>query len=153
MQYHLSIIKQTRANIIKLTDSYDIEMLNKIPEGFNNNLIWNLGHVIATQQLLCYALSGNKTIIHSDLITAFRKGTKPEGNVGKGQYDMLKELAFSTLDRLDEDYQAGLFEEFKEYPTSYGISLNSIEEAIQFNTIHEGMHFGYCLALRRALEK
>ena len=52
MQYHLDIIKQTRANIIKMTEAQSLEMLNQIPEGFNNNLVWNLGHVIVTQQLL-----------------------------------------------------------------------------------------------------
>jgi hypothetical protein len=29
-----------------------------IPEGFNNNLIWNIGHIIVSQQLLVYKLSG-----------------------------------------------------------------------------------------------
>ena len=151
MQYHLDIIKQTRANIIKMTEAQSLEVLNQIPEGFNNNLIWNLGHVIVTQQLLCYSLSGNKPVVHSELIAAFRKGTKPEGNIGQGQYDLLKELAYSTLDQFQTDYQEGLFTDYKNYMTSYGIELTSVEEALQFNMAHESMHLGYCQALRRAL--
>ena len=151
MQYHLDIIKQTRANIIKLTDSYSIEILNEIPKGFNNNLIWNLGHVIVTHQLLCYSMSGNKPLVHADLIAAFRKGSKPEGNVGKQQYELLKELAYSTLDSFSEDYKNGLFSEYKAYDTSFGVSLTGIEDALQFNAVHEGMHLGYCQGLRRSL--
>jgi len=33
---------------------FSLEQLNKIPEGFNNNLIWNIAHCVVTQQLLCY---------------------------------------------------------------------------------------------------
>lgn len=151
MQYQLDVIKQTRANIINITENYAIDQLNIIPDGFNNNLIWNLGHVIVTQQLLCYSMSGNKPHVHADLIAAFRKGSKPEGTVGQGQYDLLKELAYTTLDQFQEDYEAGLFQEYKTYETSFGVTLTSIEEVFKFNAVHEGMHLGYCQALRRAL--
>lgn len=38
-------------------DNYSLEQLNKIPAGFNNNLIWNIGHIIVAQQSLIYQLS------------------------------------------------------------------------------------------------
>jgi hypothetical protein len=34
-----------------------LEQLNKIPEGYNNNLIWNIAHVVVVQQMLVYKLS------------------------------------------------------------------------------------------------
>ena len=39
-------------------DNYSLEQLNTIPSGMSNNLIWNLGHVVVSQQKLVYALSG-----------------------------------------------------------------------------------------------
>ena len=31
-------------------DKFNLEQLNTIPKGFNNNLIWNLGHIMVVQQ-------------------------------------------------------------------------------------------------------
>lgn len=33
-------------------ENYTLEQLNKVPQGFSNNLIWNIGHIIVSQQLL-----------------------------------------------------------------------------------------------------
>ena len=78
--YLFELLKATRKNILKTHEGLSIEQLNLTPEGFNNNLIWNFGHVIATQQILCYSLSGNKAFVSNDLIEAYRKGTKPENS-------------------------------------------------------------------------
>jgi len=40
-----------------------------------------------------------------------------------------------------------LFTNYSDYETSFGLNLTSIEEAISFNNIHEGIHFGYLLAM------
>ncbi|WP_353938893.1 DinB family protein [uncultured Chryseobacterium sp.] len=39
-------------------ENYSLDQLNKIPNGFNNNLIWHIGHIIVTQQKLIYRGSG-----------------------------------------------------------------------------------------------
>ena len=43
-----------------------LEELNKIPEGFNNNVIWNIAHVVVTQQLLVYDMSGLPMLIREE---------------------------------------------------------------------------------------
>jgi hypothetical protein len=43
--------------VSKFLSGYNLDQLNTIPEGFNNNLIWNIGHIIVSQQLLVYKLS------------------------------------------------------------------------------------------------
>jgi hypothetical protein len=123
--------------------------LNTIPEGFNNNLAWNLGHVLVTQQLLCYNLSGNKVVINEDWIHKYRKGTKPMNLIEREEIDDIKELLVSTVDILKKDYEQGLFLSFQEYSTSYGVTLQSIEEAISFNLAHEAMHLGSMIMLRK----
>jgi len=128
---------------------FSLEQLNKIPEGFNNNLIWNIAHCVVTQQLLCYKLSGNAMYVSNELVRVYRKGAKPEGDVGAAFVEKLKELCMSTVDQIEKDYDEGLFKGYNEYPTSFGVTLNSIEDAIQFNNVHEGMHFGTMLALKK----
>ena len=149
--YAFEVLKITRNNILKKFEGLTIEELNRIPEKFNNNLIWNFGHVIATQQILCYGLSGNKAFVSNEIIDTYRKGTKPENFVSAETYKELIDLSEAAIHQMEKDYAAGLFKEHKTYTTSYGTTLTTIEEAILFNNVHEGMHLGYCIALRKVV--
>lgn len=149
--YAFEVLKITQNNMLKTFEGLSIEELNRIPDGFNNNLIWNFGHVIATQQILCYGLSGNKAFVSNDIIDAYRKGTKPEGFVSAEAYKELISLSEVAIQQMEEDYAAGLFKEYKTYTTSYGTTISNIEEAIMFNNVHEGMHLGYCIALKKVV--
>jgi hypothetical protein len=139
----------TRQNMINLMSDFSLEQLNKIPAGFNNNLVWNFGHVIVTQQLLCYGLSGLPIELDKDMIATYRKGGAPAGAVDQATMDMFIELSSSLLYQFKADYQAGLFKEYNTYTTSFNLTLNSVEEAFQFNLAHEAMHLGTMIALRK----
>ena len=53
MQNQIDTLLITRKFLLKITEDLTIEQLNKIPEGFKNNIAWNLTHLLVTQQLLC----------------------------------------------------------------------------------------------------
>lgn len=151
MQNHFEILKQTRENVIKLIDQFTADQLNEIPEGFSNNLIWNAGHILVTQQLLCYRLSNFECLIEEKLLELFCKGTKPEGDISQGDINYIKDQMRVTIGKLEADFMSGKFTGYNNYPTSYGITLKTIEEAIIFNNVHEGLHFGYMLALKNKI--
>lgn len=139
----------TRHNIEQILSNHTEEQINKVVAPFNNNLIWNYCHLIATQQLLTYGLAGLPTIIPMEEINKFRKGSKPEERVSWDEYKKWCALSQSTNEQLEKDIAAGLFKDYSPYKTSYGVELKNIEEAIQFNTIHDGLHLGSCLAIRK----
>lgn len=149
MDYNFYILEQTRTNILKAIEGYSIEQLNTIPEGFNNNLIWNFGHVIVTQQLLCYALSGLPMNIDKELVDKYRKGSKPNDFVDEAEFQLLKDMTFQLIEQTKVDYANGIFETYKSYTTSFNVTLSSVEEGIRFNNVHEGLHLGSILALRK----
>ena len=151
MKNHFDLLKTTRNNILKCVDGLPLEVLNKIPQGFNNNLAWNMGHVVATQQLLCYGLSGNNMLVENDFIQKYRKGSKPESDIDQSELDFIKNQMIVLVDKTEDDFANGIFQNFKEYPTSYGATLRSIEDAIIFNNMHEAMHLGYMLSMRRTV--
>ena len=142
---------QTRKNILKILEA------NKgkeyiIPKGFNNNLYWNVAHCVVTQQLLCYKLSNNNIIIDSELVELYKKGTKPQVGVPNIiEVGKVKDLLFTAVEQIEKDYEAGLFKNYKQYETSYGVTLNSIDDAILFNNSHEALHLGYMLAMSKHL--
>ncbi len=149
IDHHCQILRTTRNNILRLTEGLSEEQFNVIPKRFNNNLAWNLGHTLVTQQLLCYGLSNQPSFLEKDFIDRFRKGSKPESPISMEEVEQIKEGLRSSPERLEQDYNRGLFTEFKEYPTSYGLTLHSIEDAIIFNNVHESMHLGVMIVLKK----
>jgi len=151
MDYQFDITLKNRHILNTFFDKCTLEELNTVPKGFNNNIIWNLAHVIVTQQLLVYSLSNLPMLISDALVAKYRKGTKAEGDVTQQEVDEIKNLLFSTLEQTKSDYKNGLFKTYNTYTTSTNSTMTNVEEAIAFNNFHEGIHLGYILALKRAL--
>lgn len=151
LQFQLDTLRSTRANVRKVLDAYSHEEINKVPAGYNNNLIWNYGHIIVTQQLLCYKLAGVPMYIEKEMVKKYAKGTKPEGESDPHAYATLKELDQSTITKFEEDYAKEIFSQYNAYTTSYGITLDHIDKAFAFNNVHEGHHFGNILSMRKLL--
>ena len=151
MDWTFDITLKNRVILKSFIESFSLEELNKIPQGFNNNMIWNIAHIIATQQVLVYKLSGLPTLISNEMIEMFRKGSKPERNLTQNEVDEIKGLLFSTVEKTKEDYRKGVFKSYQNYTTSTNTTLNKIEDALGFNIFHEGIHLGYILALKKSL--
>lgn len=143
--------RQTRVNALKLIEGLNTKQLNFIPEGFSNNIIWNLGHMMATQQLLVYGLSGSEMILSDNIIEEFRKGTKPEHSYSDEDVEELKAVFLEVINRTEEDFNTEEInsDSFKEYPTSFGITLSSLQDALAFNNVHEGLHLGVIMAMKK----
>ncbi|MEM7574733.1 MAG: DinB family protein [Bacteroidota bacterium] len=149
MHPDFSLLSITRQNILGLCANYSLEQLNRIPSGFNNNLIWNAAHVVVTQHLLTYGLCGQAIPLSTDFVQAYRKGSRPQGTVDATQWAFIQAELEESLNRLEADWEQLSALSFKPYPSSYGVTLHSLEEAFIFNQTHEAMHFGTMLALRK----
>ncbi len=144
-------IRQTRKNALEIAKSLSLEEINKIPAGFNNNVAWNLGHLIASQQILCYKLSGLPMYISSDFAARYAKGSKPEGPISRQDLEEIRSNMSEHISKLESDLNNNRFTEFTPYETSYGIRLENIRETLQFMKMHEALHLGYIMAQKRAL--
>jgi hypothetical protein len=153
MKNHFEILNTTRNNILMAIKELSLSELNTIPTGFKNNIIWNVGHIVATQQLLCYKMSGLAMALDANFIAKYKKGSVAEGEVHQEEFaDVLKKLKELPA-LIEQDYAKGIFKAFNAYTTSYNITLNTIDQAIQFNNVHEGLHFGYIMALKKLVKK
>ncbi|HLO39037.1 MAG TPA: DinB family protein [Lacibacter sp.] len=153
MKEQFELIRQTRTRFIDLVDGLSIDELNEIPAGMNNNVAWNFGHIVTAQQGLCNGLSGVELDVPDELTAGFKKGTRPEGFISQDTIDELKEYALSSIDELEKGLGENLFVQYKSYTTSYGYTLNNIEDAIRFVMVHDALHLGYAMAIRRNLSK
>ena len=148
MEKYFDIMQKTRINFVQLLDGLTIEQLNTIPEGFNNNLIWNFSHLLATQQTIFYSLSGLMPNVDENFIKSYRRYTKPEGVVSIKEFETIKQIFEQAQQIFFEDYRKGVFNNFKQYTTSFGVQLDTLEDAIKFSSVHDGLHYGYAMALK-----
>ncbi|SFE58775.1 DinB family protein [Flavobacterium xueshanense] len=144
-------VSTTSRNMVsKFLSGYTLDQLNTIPEGFNNNLIWNIGHIIVSQQLLVYKLSGLPMMISDELVEKYKKGTKPEHIVTQAEVDEIKSLLFETISQTKVDYDNKIFKNYMEYTTSTGDHvLKNAEDAMAFSNFHEGLHIGNMMSIRK----
>ncbi len=155
MKESIDIMRGARLFLINLIDGISIEKLNEIPAGFNNNLAWNVGHVIANQQILCYRNAGVKPVIEDEFIDKYKTGTRPESFINEKEFDVFKKYLIETIDKFEKDSATDMFQNYKAFDLrSYpGVSLKNISDAASFVSFHDGLHVGYSMALKRALKK
>ena len=151
MKTTFTIWETSRNLYLKYLDNYSLEQLNKIPDGFSNNLIWNIAHIIVSQQKLVYVLSGLPMHISQKMLEKYQNGSKPDGKVSQEEVDEIKKLLISLVNQTKSDFENGIFKEFNAYQTKTGFYLGSLDEAIEFNNYHEGIHYGIMMQIKKFL--
>ncbi len=146
-------IIDSRKAFIRLLDELSLDQLNEIPEGFNNNIIWNFGHIVVSTQTLCYTRTGiREGVSWVKYIDAYAKGTKPSYFVSQEEVADLKELAIKSIQEIESDYNAGVFKNTTAYSTAtFGATLNNIEEVLITTVGHDNLHYGYATAQKRII--
>ena len=139
----------TRKFILSICEPLTEEQLNTTPNGFNNNIIWNLGHLIAAQQGICYIRSGLNPVVDESITEYFKSGSKPNKIFNNNEIESIKKTFTASLEQLKNDIEKNLFVNYEPLQTRYGVTISNITEAIQFLPFHEGLHAGTINAMKR----
>lgn len=153
MNKHIDRIKTIRLHLLEHVKDLSVEQLNEIPAGFNNNIIWHLGHLTAAQQGVCYVRAGLKPFAGESHMVLYRPGTKPERFITDEELAIIKDLLVSTLERFDTDLSANLFSNYTAWTSRYGVEIGSIQDALEFLLFHEGLHAGHITAMKKLVKK
>lgn len=149
MHEAFNITMQNRKVLEGYLQNYSLEQLNKVPQGFNNNLIWNIGHIIVVQQLLVYKLSGLPTMVSDEMISRYQKGTRPETDATQEEINEIKRLLYVTVEQTQTDFDNQIFKTYHEFTNNLGFTIRSAEGAIAYNYYHEAMHLGMMMSIRK----
>mgnify|MGYP003582319959 FL=1 len=149
MHQTFDIAKASRKVLSQFLENYTLEQLNKMAPGFNNNLIWNIAHIVVTQQRLVYKFSGVPMIISDELFEKYKGGTKPSHDVRQAEVDEIRSLLFETIDQTEADFNNKFFKNYQEYTASIGVTIKNIEGALSFNNYHEALHMGVIMSIRK----
>ena len=151
MEATFRIWETSRSIYLKFLENYSLEQLNSIPVGMSNNLIWNMGHVLVSQQKLVYALSGLSMRISDSLFEKYQNGSRPDGKTTQAEVDEIKKLLLEMIEKTKSDFEARIFKEFHPYQTKTGFYLGTLKEAMEFNNYHEGIHLGIMMSIKKFL--
>ena len=125
-------IKRSRTFLLNLIKDLNVNQLNHIPGQFQNNIIWNMGHLIWAQQD-CYIIAGLKPPLGEKYIALYKKGTFPKEVLNENEVSEIKRLLIAPLDAMANDLPADNLE---------------LNKAIQGLALHDWLHIGYILALK-----
>lgn len=149
METSFNINQTSRMVLLNFLENHSLEQLNAIPEGFSNNLIWNIGHSIVVQQMLVYKLSDLSMMISDEMADKYKRGSKPEHSVSQKEVDEMKVLLFSTIEKTKKDFREKLFQTYNEFTSLSGFTMKSATDAIEFNNYHEALHLGIMMQIRK----
>lgn len=154
MEEIFKFMTDSRRSFIDTINGLCLEELNEVPQGYNNNIIWNFGHIIVSTPLLCYVRTG----IWEDgqaikYVNKYKKGTKPNELIGVSELEELKARALSSVEQLKKDYQEGVFTSMQPFNTStYQSSLYTMEDVLITCVGHDNLHYGYAKAIIKSIK-
>jgi len=145
------VIRATRKKVLEITETLTLEQVNQIPIHMNNNVAWNIAHLIVTQQNLFYVNPGLTPLVSTTFIDSYKVGTKPETPIDQVTYNRLRAELTSHIDQLEQDYNNNAFSDFKEFAskTYTGLVVRTLDDLVTFLAMHEGLHLGYIMAMKR----
>jgi len=59
MKAEFDLLSATRVVVLKLVNELSLAQLNTVPNGYSNSIVWNVAHILVTQQILHYKFSFN----------------------------------------------------------------------------------------------
>lgn len=132
-------------------DGLSDEQLLVIPDGRDDNIIWNIGHLLCSSSRLAYVFSGFPLPIPEDYLDQFGKNsTATAWDSNPDVQEVLKKFVDQPA-QIESDYLVDKFTEYKTLQIVPDNDIQSVEEAIAFHCFHEGLHIGKVLTLKEAM--
>lgn len=141
----------TRAHMMRELEDLNSAQFLMIPEGRDDNILWNIGHLLCSLSRLTYVFSGYPLPIPEEYLGLFGKNTNALQWDIPPDVDGVLGLFITLPEKIEADYLAGTFADYKALQIMPDDDIASIEEAIAFHCFHEGLHLGKILTLKEAL--
>ncbi len=143
MQYIAELFSMTRSSLHATLSEVDQADFFVIPDGFFNNLAWNVGHIILATNGLVYRRSGLDTPYPMTMGEMYGNGTSPADWQAQPEVSALLAMLIEQPQIVARDAANGVFA-VDDFPTweLNGEPITSVEKAATYNMHHEGLHRG-----------
>lgn len=152
-RFECEILRASRTRLLQLMETIDYETLFKIPEGFKNNIIWQIGHCITSQQRHMYMRSGLPMYISKEFMESFKIGSSPSSWKITPDIIEVKHLLIHTVNCLESDLKSEIFVNYAAFDLPIGFRIKNHVQALQAANYHEAEHSGKILTYLKLLGK
>ena len=125
--------------------------LTEVPDGASNSVLWNIGHIVHSNASMVYGPCGLESPIPASYEGLFKGGTSP----GTWSTPPSTDEVLGHFKTMNEDivakYTAGELDSFAAHELMPGLKHDNIEDALGFCCVHEGVHIGAVIALKKLL--
>jgi uncharacterized damage-inducible protein DinB len=138
-----------RGRILKFLEETSEEVADQMPQGFNNTIRWNAGHILIVSDVF-FGLES----LPANYKELFWPGTKPSDWTGEvPTLETLTSQLREQTAQLKEAFSNRL-EEKLEKPLNFPNNLNieTVGALFSFTNSHESLHLGYMNALKRTIQ-
>ena len=141
----------TRAHMMRELDGLNDAQYLMIPPDRDDNILWNVGHLLCSLSRLTYVFSGLPLPIPEEYLGLFGKNTHALQWTKPPDVDGVMGLFTALPEKIEADYRAGIFVDYTPLQIMPDDTIASVEEAIAFHCFHEGLHLGKILTLKEAM--
>ena len=142
-------LRSYRNATLSLLEDVSVEDAEIIPNRFNNNIRWNLGHIYVDQYLWIETQIIEIKNVPSEYNSWFGYGTSPVNFSSETpSFDELKILLENQIEDIKRKFSSKL--EIENSPTEMG--MNTIEQVLIRTIFHEGIHFQNILILKKFIK-
>lgn len=149
-----SLLETSRAGTLeaaKKVQSDYADFADTIPEGFNNNIRWNLGHVVTILDQLANYPAGEKPDLGKPFHKSFANGTSPKNwNDETPSLDEIIQALEEQPKKIKEKFAGRLADPLPQPFSLVGVEFKTVGDLIGFNLYHEGLHAGQINTMLRA---
>ncbi|SDM78673.1 DinB superfamily protein [Paenibacillus sp. yr247] len=143
------MLAKNRGRLLQLVEGCPEDKRNVVPEGFNNSVHWQIGHVLTVTERLVFGLAEQAPVLSADYQTFFGNGTKPaDWQEEPPGWDLLmaqlKEQSNRICESLKDKLEVSVKENF--------LKAESVGELIVSSVLHEVNHAGTISAMLKVLK-
>ncbi|WP_017812221.1 DinB family protein [Paenibacillus shenyangensis] len=143
---------RNRQNIQKYFENLPEQHRTTVPQGFNNNLHWQIGHIVTVTDGIVYGFAGKEPKLPKAYSEFFGPGTKPaEWNGEPPAWDEIIKVLNEQPEQLREVFADQLDTPVGKADNFAGAKV--INDLLELNLSHESSHSGMINAMSRLLKQ
>ncbi|WP_209125136.1 DinB family protein [Alkalihalobacillus sp. BA299] len=116
--------------------------LDAVPDGFNNSIRWNAGHVLVVAENVLSHSEHYEPVLPSLYKKLFNKGTRPsewvEEPPSATEIVEMSQKQLEAVQKLSRDHGDTIFTNPFEI---FGSTFDNVSDVLNFLSFHEGIHF------------
>lgn len=124
------------------------EVTDVVPKGFNNHVLWNLGHIASSYDALVTRFVGGTRTCPEHFASYFAMGTKPaEWSGDIPTYEAVIEVMENQQKKIEENVSGKLSQTL---PEPF-LGMKTVGELLAFAISHEALHIGHIKSIAQAV--